>query len=285
MDSMADIFISYAIVDRPFARRLAYALEAYGWSVWWDYSNIDEAIRAIHRARVVLVVWSKTSIESAWVRNEAALALEEGKLVLLQIDMTYPTLTLGFRRFHIIDFSSWAGQTEAEPFEPFDRLVKELRRHLALRRTLVGAPRKEDLLGFPDLARRLTDRPPQIHDAKFTVYHPKEITPERWDTLLVYAHISEMREWVYKDAQARLGQPGTYFERSDQAKQDIAKGAEILVVPELPGCQFNPPVDRFHWFEDVHRREFRLRPTTEVSRFEIGKAVNPAVPNFRYEPK
>jgi len=38
--------------------------------------------------------------------------------------------------------------------------------------------------------------------------------------------------------------PRTYAERSDRAKQDIAKGAEIVVVPELPGCQFNRPADR-----------------------------------------
>jgi hypothetical protein len=36
---MAGIFISYATVDRPTARRLADALEACGWSVWWDHSQ------------------------------------------------------------------------------------------------------------------------------------------------------------------------------------------------------------------------------------------------------
>jgi TIR domain len=37
---MADIFISYASVDRPFARRLADALEALGWEVWWDHRSL-----------------------------------------------------------------------------------------------------------------------------------------------------------------------------------------------------------------------------------------------------
>jgi len=35
---MADIFINYASIDRPTARRLADALEVCGWSVWWDHS-------------------------------------------------------------------------------------------------------------------------------------------------------------------------------------------------------------------------------------------------------
>ena len=33
---MADVFISYAREDRPFAARLAHALEAGGRTVWWD---------------------------------------------------------------------------------------------------------------------------------------------------------------------------------------------------------------------------------------------------------
>jgi hypothetical protein len=125
---MADIFISYASVDRPLARRLADALEARGWSVWWDHRNLrggqhfDRIIEeAISGARVVIVVWSKASVESGWVRDEVTLALEEQKLVPLRIDMV--RLPMRFRNIHTIDFSSWTGETEAEPFQ---RLVKDL---------------------------------------------------------------------------------------------------------------------------------------------------------------
>src|SRR3954471_13691840 len=91
---MADIFISYASADRPTARRLAKALEACGWSVWWDHRNLhggqpfDDVIEeAVSTARMVVVVWSQNSIKSAWVRAEAALALDEKKLVPFRIDM------------------------------------------------------------------------------------------------------------------------------------------------------------------------------------------------------
>lgn len=84
---MTDIFISYASVDRPTARRLADALETRGWSVWWDHRSLrvgqhfDRVIEeAIHGARVVVVVWSKASVESEWVRDEATLALKEKKV-------------------------------------------------------------------------------------------------------------------------------------------------------------------------------------------------------------
>jgi adenylate cyclase len=132
MDPMADIFISYASVDRPFARCLADALESCGWSVWWDHGNLRGGQHfhhiieeAIHGARVVVAVWSKASVESRWVRDEATLALEENKLVPLRIDMA--RLPLGFRSIHTIDLASWTGETDAEPF---DRLVKDLSHYL-----------------------------------------------------------------------------------------------------------------------------------------------------------
>src|SRR5688572_10758931 len=109
---MADIFISYASGDRPFAWRLADALEARGWSVWWDHRNLrggqhfDRIIEeAISNAGVVIVVWSQHSIVSGWVRDEAALALEKKKLLPLRIDMA--DLPMRFRNIHTIDLSFW----------------------------------------------------------------------------------------------------------------------------------------------------------------------------------
>jgi hypothetical protein len=129
---MADILISYASVDRPFAHRLAEALEAFGWTVWWDHRNLrggqhfDRVIEeAISDAGVVIVVWSRNSIESGWVRDEATLALEKEKLLPLRIDTA--SLPMRFRNIHTIDLSSWIGETEAEPFK---RLVGDLRHYL-----------------------------------------------------------------------------------------------------------------------------------------------------------
>jgi TPR repeat protein len=129
---MADIFISYASADRPFARHLADALDACGWSVWWDHSNLhggehfDRVIEeAISTARAAIVIWSPASTKSDWVRAEAAQAVEEKKLVPLRIGMA--VLPLRFRNIHTIDLSAWTGETEAEPFQ---RLVKDLTHYL-----------------------------------------------------------------------------------------------------------------------------------------------------------
>ena len=61
---MADVFISYAREDRPFAARLAHRLEAGGRSVWWDREilpgkDFAELIAAeLARAKAVVVIWS-----------------------------------------------------------------------------------------------------------------------------------------------------------------------------------------------------------------------------------
>lgn len=110
---MADIFISYSRSDRERVVRLTDALHSSGYSTWSDsdlaggvdYSREIEA--RINAAKVVVVVWSRTSIESTWVADEAELGRDAGKLVPLVIDDIQPKI--GFRQFQSIDFSNWTG--------------------------------------------------------------------------------------------------------------------------------------------------------------------------------
>ena len=111
---MAGVFLSYDRDDADRARPLAAALEKAGHSVWWDlhvrsgaqFSKvIEEALKA---ADAVVVLWSKQSVESAWVRDEAAAGRDSGRLVPVTIDGTEPPL--GFRQFQTIDLSRWKGR-------------------------------------------------------------------------------------------------------------------------------------------------------------------------------
>ena len=106
---MGRVFLSYARDDLRRAAKVAQALEAAGHEVWWDshlkggseYSReIDEALKA---AEAVVVLWSKTSVDSEWVRDEAAVGKQSGRLVPARIDATEPPL--GFRQHHTIDLS------------------------------------------------------------------------------------------------------------------------------------------------------------------------------------
>lgn len=110
---MADVFISYASEDRERAGRLASALSACGWSVWWDRKIVtgaafDTAIeRELESAKSVVVLWSAHSIESEWVKNEASHAAERGVLVPAFIEDV--KLPLEFRRKQTADLIGWEG--------------------------------------------------------------------------------------------------------------------------------------------------------------------------------
>lgn len=113
---MADIFISYAREDREAVEKLAAELGAAGLSCWWDrqlaagakYRERTEA--ELNAAKAVLVVWTKHSIGSHWVADEAAAAQEAGKLAPITLDGSTPPL--GFRQFQVIDFSRWKGGSD-----------------------------------------------------------------------------------------------------------------------------------------------------------------------------
>jgi TolB-like protein/Tfp pilus assembly protein PilF len=121
------IFLSYAHEDQGQAQRLAAVLQRAGYTVWWDAlieggsrfaKTIDEALQA---ADAVLVLWSKTSIDSDWVRDEAAQGRERHRLVPLSFDGTKPPL--GFRQYQVIDLSQWRGRADAPQIDAIRRAV------------------------------------------------------------------------------------------------------------------------------------------------------------------
>ena len=111
------IFLSYAHGDHAQAQRLAAALQRGGYTVWWDAlieggtryaASIDEALET---ADAVVVLWSRNSVNSDWVRDEAAQGRERHRLVPLSLDGTHPPL--GFRQIQMIDISGWKGRSNA----------------------------------------------------------------------------------------------------------------------------------------------------------------------------
>ena len=114
---MSDVFISYARESRDQAERIAAALQAQGYAVWRDdalpahrdYSEvIEERLRA---AKAVVVVWCADAVRSQWVRAEADVAREAGKLVQLTLDGA--RLPMPFNRIQCAELIGWTGDPSA----------------------------------------------------------------------------------------------------------------------------------------------------------------------------
>ena len=124
---MSEIFISYARADKEKAELLANAFSQKGWSVWWDREippgkSFDETIEnALSSARCVVVLWSKTSVSSRWVKTEAAEGAERGILVPALIDNV--KIPLEFKRIEAADLADWRGDSSHREFDELLRTV------------------------------------------------------------------------------------------------------------------------------------------------------------------
>jgi TIR domain len=101
---MSDIFISYAREDWDKAKALAELCQQQDWSVWWDRRippgrSFDEVIEeALGAAKCVVVLWSKSSASSDWVKGEAAEGLRRKILVPVRIDSANVTAAISGKR-------------------------------------------------------------------------------------------------------------------------------------------------------------------------------------------
>ena len=120
---MKDIFISYAREDREKAMAIAAVFEAQGWAVWWDRSippgrSFDQVIEeALSAAKCVVVLWSKSSAGSDWVKTEAAEGL--ARKILVPVRTEEVNLPLEFRRLQTVDLTRWNGDPRAPELREF----------------------------------------------------------------------------------------------------------------------------------------------------------------------
>lgn len=131
------IFISYARADERIAKRLAWEFTSKGWPVWWD-SEIppgeffDDAIgRALDAAKCVVTLWSKSSVKSPWVREEAAQGLKQRKLIPVLIDEVQPPL--GFGLVECVQLIGWDGHRDDLEFR---KLLSSVSVHLGTHASL-----------------------------------------------------------------------------------------------------------------------------------------------------
>lgn len=121
-----DVLLSYAHEDRPVATAIAGELGKLGVDVWWDHDLIGgEDFRQriegmLERTPVTIVIWSRRSVQSKWVINEALIADKHRHMIPVSIDGEPPPID--FRSAHTIDLKDWL---------PGDRLPDALVRTVA----------------------------------------------------------------------------------------------------------------------------------------------------------
>jgi hypothetical protein len=128
---MHDIFLSYSTKDRERLQPLFQALERQGWSVFWDHRTIDigdhwnkKINHAIRTSKCVLVVWSKASVDSEWVLEEANIGKQRNVLLPIQIDAV--DIPVGFTMRQTGDFVNWNADITDPQFIRLAEKVREL---------------------------------------------------------------------------------------------------------------------------------------------------------------
>ena len=115
----ATVFVSYAHEDRDTAEAIVACLETAGYRAWWDglipagavFASTTE--RALESARVVVVLWSRASLQSHWVRDEATHGRDRNRLVPVSLDGVEPPI--GFRQHLFINLAGWDRRSVTAP--------------------------------------------------------------------------------------------------------------------------------------------------------------------------
>jgi adenylate cyclase len=145
---MADVFVSYSRSDKARVAPLVAAIEAQGWSVWWDPAidagqQFDDQIDAeLQAASAVLVVWTPTSVSSRWVRGEARDAAERGVLVPVRFEDA--RLPIDVRAIQTTNLDKWDEDPTSAPFQDLLRslgaVIKRQRAHRSLKSAASSSP-------------------------------------------------------------------------------------------------------------------------------------------------
>ena len=132
MSSAADVFISYKAEDRRRIQPLVQALQADGYSVWWDqHIGTGDAWRQtieqqLDAAKCVIVAWSKHSIgpEGHFVRDEASRAQRRHVYVPILLDPVEPPL--GFGESQATSLRGWRGDRSDARYQTILAAVRRI---------------------------------------------------------------------------------------------------------------------------------------------------------------
>ena len=205
---MRDVFLSYSSADRERARCLVEALEASGRSVWWDREvpvgrNYEEEIQSrLEASRCVVVLWSRTSVKSRWVKAEAQDAADAGRLFPAFLDPVKAPLE--YRYLNGVDLTRWDGSAADPELVRLDESLRAMLGQLAVPEAGEAEP--------PPAHRQTAEaRPPESAPATPTATDPGDAPGEITAMRMIANELAEImdRMSVRRDRRpAPQGGPG-----------------------------------------------------------------------------
>jgi len=132
---MADVFLSYARVDRALAEQVKAGLEAAGLSVFFDVEGLDGGDvfpdvldREVKGAGAVVSLWSQHSLSRPWVKQECSIGLKRKCLIPIAIErLGELDVPVAFEGLQQIDFTGFHGRTDGAEWQ---KLMRSLARTL-----------------------------------------------------------------------------------------------------------------------------------------------------------
>ncbi|MGE5952839.1 MAG: TIR domain-containing protein [Qipengyuania vulgaris] len=146
MSRASDVFISYKAEDRRRIQPLVQALQADGYSIWWDqHIGTGDAWREtieqqLDAAKCVIVAWSKRSIgpEGQFVRDEASRARRRHVYLPVLLDSVEPPL--GFGESQATPLRGWRGDRSDARYQAILAAVRRIAGEAGASSTAVSKP-------------------------------------------------------------------------------------------------------------------------------------------------
>lgn len=126
------IFISYKREESSFALALRQALRAENIKIWWDNDLqtgqkwSEELDKALLEADTIVVIWSKLSVNSDWVRHEASIGKIRSVLTHVKIDEV--EIPGPFNSIQAVDLSKWDQNEKHAEFQKLITSIKRIRK-------------------------------------------------------------------------------------------------------------------------------------------------------------
>ena len=225
---MADVFFSYSSADRDRVRLLFNALDARQIPLFWDQTlppgqNWDEWIRThLGRAKIVLVFWSHTSINSRNVRDEANIAKLNNKLIpALLDDIPDGSLPLGLGNTQCANLIDWKGDLEDNNWTALASEIENRLIPLFARLRIDQAERRAESINERALRATASER----EDRAGLLATLREAEQKLSSTRLEADHYKTRNEAIEKQIASEREEK----EKSDQDYRQIVAGKDVEI--------------------------------------------------------